>query len=383
MTWLRLKCPFGHFNRDSRGRFGHSKWNSSSGRSTVALDLGASWVHGVRGNPITSLLEKAGAILHKTDWNSFTLYYRGEEVEVDLGWGEFKRWTEHFKKNVKADMSLSAALERYLAEKNLSAEREFLLRHLVSTDIETEFGASINDMSLKSFNEDDEFKGGDALVSSGYDALIDSLAQGADVRLNMPVEAITDTGRGVLVAAGRQEYSARYALVTVPLGVLQKGAIKFSPSLSRAKTKALRGLGMGNLHKTFLEFDHQFWNDVQRFGVAHGDTAWREFISLRKETGRPILLALHAGEAATRLQGMSGAGRHSAHLRRTTASLARRIGRCQSRSAAAEKIRHALNQSFQQPTAGTAIGVFWNSLGLASSRSGSLAACSGVRPRLR
>jgi monoamine oxidase len=274
--------------------------------SGVALDLGASWVHGVRGNPITSLLEKAGAILHKTNWNSFALYYRGEEVEEDLRSGEFIRWTEQLKRGAKADMSLSTALERYLAEKNLSGKREFLMRHLVSTDIETEFGASIHDMSLKSFNEDDEFKGGDALVSSGYDVLIDSLAQGADVQLNTTVEAIKDTGTGVVVAAGQREFSARYALVTVPLGVLQKGAITFSPSLSRAKTKALQGLGMGNLHKTYLEFDHQFWDDVQAFGVAHGDTAWREFINLRKETGRPILLALHAGEAATRLQGMSG-----------------------------------------------------------------------------
>jgi monoamine oxidase len=274
--------------------------------SGVALDLGASWVHGARRNPITSLLEKEGAILHKTNWKSFALYYRGEEVEEDLGSGEFFRWAERAKKGATADISLAAALERYLAEKNFSRERELLMRHLISTDIETEFGASIRDLSLKWLNEDEEFKGGDAFVASGYDALTNALAQGADVRLNTPVESIAETGGGVVVAAGQNEFSGRYVLVTVPLGVLQKGAIKFSPTLSRAKTKALQGLGMGNLHKTFLEFDHGFWGDAQAFGVAREETAWREFINLRKETGRPILLALHAGEAATRLQGMSG-----------------------------------------------------------------------------
>ncbi len=273
--------------------------------SGVALDLGASWVHGVRGNPIAGLLEGAGANLRKTDFKSFTLYYRGEEVDANLGAKEFYRWTERLKKSVKNDISLSSAFDRYIAEKNISGEREFLLRHLVFTNIETEFGANISDMSLKWLNEDDEYKGGDALVTSGYDALTEALARGVDIHLNTPVDTIKDTGTGVIVASGPNTFSARNALVTAPLGVLQQGAIKFLPPLSRAKTNAIRGLGMGNLHKTFLEFEHRFWDNVQAIGVAHGDAAWREFINLEKETGRPILLALHVGEAASRLHDMS------------------------------------------------------------------------------
>ena len=42
MAWLRLKCPFWHFNRDWRTRFGHSKWNSSTGRSTEAFSTAMS-----------------------------------------------------------------------------------------------------------------------------------------------------------------------------------------------------------------------------------------------------------------------------------------------------------------------------------------------------
>ena len=42
MARLRLKCPFGHFNRDWRTRFWHSKWNSSTGRSTAAFSTAMS-----------------------------------------------------------------------------------------------------------------------------------------------------------------------------------------------------------------------------------------------------------------------------------------------------------------------------------------------------
>jgi monoamine oxidase len=62
---------------------------------------------------------------------------------------------------------------------------------------------------------------------------------------------------------------------------------------------------MGNLHKTYLEFANVFWDDTQWIGIVRGDTRWREFINLTKEIGKPILLALHAGEGASNMRQMS------------------------------------------------------------------------------
>ena len=168
------------------------------------------------------------------------------------------------------DESVLATLERYIRRKEVSGDAETLLRHLVSTEIETDYGASIADMSLAAFNEDEEFKGGDVFVVSGYDALLTQLSHGLDIRLRAPVSAILDTGAGVRISVGAEEFHADYAVVTLPLGVLKKGSVRFSPPLSPTKARALNGLGMGNLHRLFS-------NSRACFGTtaAHQHRAWR------------------------------------------------------------------------------------------------------------
>ena len=51
------------------------------------------------------------------------------------------------------------------------------------------------------------------------------------------------------VTAGGKQYAAKFAVVTVPVGVLKAGKISFSPALPAAKTKAIKSLGMGVLNK--------------------------------------------------------------------------------------------------------------------------------------
>ena len=206
---------------------------------------------------------------------------------------------------METDEFLAAAFASYIREREISGDREAIVRHIVFTGVETEFGASMSNLSLKCFNEDQEYKGGDVFVASGYDALVNELSRNLDIRLRSPVGAIRDTGSGVVVYVGGEDYRATYVVVTIPLGVLQKSAISFSPPLSKMKTRALEGLGMGNLHKTYLEFTHDFWDDSQTIDIVRGDTKWREFINLKVETGRPILLALHAGAAASKMRQMS------------------------------------------------------------------------------
>ena len=206
---------------------------------------------------------------------------------------------------MEADESLATTFDSYIRERELSGDREAILRHIIFTDVETEFGTSMSNISLICFNEDKEFKGGDMYVASGYDALVNELSRNLDIRLRSPVDAIRDTRSCVIVSVGGDDYRARYVVVTIPLGVLQKSAISFSPPLSKTKTRALDGLGMGNLHKTYLEFAHDFWDDSQTIDILRGATKWREFINLTAETGKPILLALHAGEAASNMRQMS------------------------------------------------------------------------------
>jgi monoamine oxidase len=295
---------------EARDRFGGRLHTDRSG--ATPLDMGASWIHGVEGNPVARLLRKAGASLVKTHFESNALYHNGGRIGAGGAPNEYCGVLDNFysfamrrKREISDDESLDAALENFLRRQHINDEHAFVIRHLVHMEIETTYGANMSDMSLMWLHEDDEYKGGDALVSSGYDALANELARGLDICLNSPVDGVSDVGTGVEIFVGAKRFRADSVVVTVPLGVLQKGFIRFSPCLSEAKADALKGLGMGNLHKTFLEFFENFWDETQTIDIVHGGARWKEFINLSKETGRPILLALNGGEAATQALRMS------------------------------------------------------------------------------
>lgn len=280
--------------------------------SGTPLDMGASWVHGVEGNPVARLLRKTGASLVKTHFDSNALYHKGGRIGTGDAPNDycdvldnFYRFARRRKKEMSGDESLDAAFENFLRREHFRGERESVVRHLVHMEIETTYGANLSRMSLRWLHEDDEYKGANVLVRSGYDALANELARGLDIRLRSPVDGVSDEGTGVKVFVGAQQFFADFVVVTVPLGVLQKGFIRFSPGFSEAKADALKGLGMGNLHKTFLEFSEKFWDETQTIDIVHGDARWKEFINLSKEIGKPILLALNGGKAATEALRMS------------------------------------------------------------------------------
>lgn len=289
---------------EARDRIGGRVFTDRSG--ATPLDLGASWVHGPRKNPIAPLLLEAGAVFHETDWDDCVLYHAGRKIDDETDVDDFFDYVEKRKRKLgEGDESLADALERYIGKEEMSGFDERLFRQIVAVDVETEYGAPLEKLSLQYYYEGKDFPGGDMFVAGGYDALIGPLARDLDISLRSPVDALREEGEAVVVSSGGRVYFADFAIVTVPLGVLRENTIAFSPPLSKRKREALAGLAMGNLHKTFLEFADMFWDEAKAIDIVIDGPKWREFISLSKEAGRPILLALHSGAAASELEGVS------------------------------------------------------------------------------
>ncbi len=66
-------------------------------------------------------------------------------------------------------------------------------------------------------------------------------------------------------------YEAEKVIVTVPLGVLKKGNIKFEPLLPNWKIEAINKMGAGILDKLVLEFPIAFW-DKEVDLIEYADT---------------------------------------------------------------------------------------------------------------
>ncbi|MBD2189893.1 FAD-dependent oxidoreductase [Pseudanabaena sp. FACHB-723] len=93
-------------------------------------------------------------------------------------------------------------------------------------------------------------------------------------------------------------FTGSRVIVTVPLGVLKHGSIKFSPELPEAKLEAIEKLGMGALNKLVLKFSQQFWpSEPHTMAYINGNITDRyvEFYNWQKYVQQPILVAIVSG----------------------------------------------------------------------------------------
>lgn len=97
----------------------------------------------------------------------------------------------------------------------------------------------------------------------GYATLVQSLVArlrkaGGRLELDSPVAAVRWKPGEVVVRSRRRTLQASAAVVTLPLGLLQAGTVKFSPPL-REKRRIIRKLGWGQVARVTLRFDAGFW----------------------------------------------------------------------------------------------------------------------------
>ena len=196
-----------------------------------------------------------------------------------------------------------------------------------------EYGCSapLSKVSMAHWNQDEAyggFGGAHRMLKGGYGAVTDALAKGLDVRFGVAVDAIArvdgdgDVGGVVVTSKTGEVFEGSACVVTVPLGCLKNGDVTFSPPLSASKTASVARLGFGRLNKIALEFPEAFWDDsVDYFGCAAGEagesaTRGRMFMfwNLAPVTGKPVLAALVAGEAAEAAETEPDAGLRDAAM---------------------------------------------------------------------
>ncbi len=278
----------------------------------MPVDMGAGWIHGVKGNPLTDLADAAGAPLAMTDEDRGHDYDgNGREIDLAEAHDGAEAIVEAARERVDSadrDPSLQAAVEGGPDWAQLSPPVRHLIRHCIGTAIEQEYAADWGKLSASYFDDGAFFDGGDAMFPNGYDALPLHLAQGLDIRLNSPVTALEQQGEGVVVVlADGTRMTADKAIVTLPLGVLQAGGIRFGNALAPARTAAIRDLGMGLLNRCWLRFDRVFWPaDADWLGFVGPKVGlWQDWVSLTRTTGAPLLVGFNAGSTAEGIEAMN------------------------------------------------------------------------------
>ncbi|HXV41870.1 MAG TPA: FAD-dependent oxidoreductase, partial [Anaerolineae bacterium] len=191
---------------EGRNRLGGRVWTDRSWPGT-ALDLGGSWIHGIKGNPLTELVKKFKIKTMLTDYDSLLTYDPQGRLLSDAAREKLDERLEKllaaaaaWGEELDRDVSLQAGLDHAAAQHKLSPQEQRELTYAVNTAIEHEFAADVADLSLWYWDEGEDFSGGDVLFPGGYDQIFKRLAQALDIRLNQVVQKVEYGNGGVKIA---------------------------------------------------------------------------------------------------------------------------------------------------------------------------------------
>jgi monoamine oxidase len=278
----------------------------------LPMDLGASWIHGTKGNPLTALADEAGAKRIATSYDR-SLSLGPEGQEADLGHDAAEALVEDARaaaEDRSTDVSLANAVQSSPDWAAAEPATRRKVRHYVNGAFEQEYAGDWTDASAWYIDAAEEFGGPDVLFPAGIDQVAAHLAKGLTIRLGQRVTALAPTATGVTATfADGTTIAADQVVVTLPLGVLQSGSVRFAEPLDPARQEAIDSLGMGLLNKCWLRFDRVAWDEsvdwIEWLGPRDGH--WAQWVSLARATSAPVLLAFHAGSRAREVEALDDA----------------------------------------------------------------------------
>jgi monoamine oxidase len=166
-----------------------------------------------------------------------------------------------------------------------------------------EYAAETRDIGAKYVEEVINFNGAEHIFPGGYKQIIEVLAKDVNIQYSQVVNYIDYSGTGVSVRTkSGKVYEGDKVIVTVPLALLQSGAITFNPVLSSSKTSAINRIGVGLMDKLWLEFDEAFWKDDEETDwicfVSDKPGVWVETLNVDKYLNIPLLIMFNIGDVA-------------------------------------------------------------------------------------
>ena len=294
--------------------------------SGIPVDLGASFIEGTTNNPIVALTTQFNIPSKAFNWDTYIIFNTFSKPFQELSNGQYNqidKLTDALYAQIEKlqdaglgkNVSLAKGLKSWIASH--SALNRLLLRYIIGAEIEHDYGADADTLSLNNFDQDDRIHGGYKIMVKGYQPLVQALMKSSnlDVRLQHKVTAISYNNKGGEVVTSKGRFFGKWVICTVPLGVLKLPAgdpnhINFTPPLPAAKQGAIHRLQMGILDRTILLFPNNFWDKapwyqhllIGRVPSSAKNGQWIEAINLAPFLKRPVLSIFNAGSVAANFE---------------------------------------------------------------------------------
>ena len=297
---------------EARDRIGGRVWTSHQWPD-IPLDLGATWIHGTEGNPITELADAIQARRLVTDYDRAITYNTDGSPLSEAEAGELEQLREALFEAIaiaqegENDTSILKAVESVRQGLDPSSQANRLMNFILNSDLEQEYAGSAARLSAHWYDSAQAFGGDEALFEQGFGVITKSLAAGLAIELSQVVREVQWDQSPVRVITNQTEFLADHVVVTLPLGVLQAQRIRFTPALPSDKQEAIAQLGMGVLNKCYLRFDRAFWPpDVDWLEYIPANPGeWAEWVSFQRVASQPILLGFNAADQGRQIEAWS------------------------------------------------------------------------------
>lgn len=323
----------------------------------VAVHLGAAWLHGELGHPLAGL-GADGPATHWEDSGQFIIDHgphdptrarRANDVlhqrlaeaarrtsdtvpdstvpdstipdsTIPDSTGVLGRETDGAHRGDAAYADTAMGLLDELAEDpqhGLDTRDLQLLRTWLHGEVESLYAAPWHELSLHHGAEPYELPGDHRLISQPFDQLLSPLAHGVEVRTATRATAVRAFGHHRPDQPGLPRWiieldhpetaqtdpapsiEAHSVIVTVPIGVLRSGRLRFEPPLPPPVRSSLDRLGAGPVAKVCFRYDSAFWEPLRSFWLAGPEPLsfglWFDASAL---AGVPMLCTFAVGDAA-------------------------------------------------------------------------------------
>ena len=312
---------------EARDRIGGRVWTDR--RFETPIDLGASWLHGGRGNPLKAVAANLGLRTRVSEYGNLAAYelgtagrsavpraaFESEYAKLEAaiyrqsGWTYVSTLARRWLGRPGTRVSVADVLDALPAP---LTEAGRLARCRIERGIENLYAASPHDLGFASLlYESITGPTGEGLASEeqfvldGMDRLVRHLAEGLPVRFGQTVKRIAYGADGVRVETEQEMLTADGVVVTVPIGVLQSDQIVFEPALPPSHRIALSRIGMGLFNKIILRFPRVFWPEEPDFIFVCGRSLCSFYVNFAAYAGIPMLVGLSGGTAADEIEELS------------------------------------------------------------------------------
>ena len=258
---------------EARDRIGGRIHTIRDERTPIPIELGAEFVHGSAPEIVEIAHNARLAVCDIRGERWSAIGGRLAPLDDDDFWSDLERVMSRLDAERSPDRSFQDFLDTKPGGRTLTRHRR-----LASEFVEGFHAADLTLVSERALADgglpDDEDEQRQARILDGYDRVPAALASGLiGVRLSHVAQTIAWEPGAVEVRCaapgGASTISARAAVITVPLGVLQQtsgpAAVTFTPDVEDAR-RAVNQLAMGTVARVVLLFREPFWEarSVQR-----------------------------------------------------------------------------------------------------------------------